>query len=395
MNKMQRISLFFLFLFFFSIFAFGGPEEKAKRENQYPMVFVHGFLGWGPEELLGYKYWGGTALDIERYLKEQGFTVYIASVGPISSNHDRACELFYQIKGGRVDYGEAHSKQYKHRQFGKNHKGKYSQWDREHPIHLVGHSMGGQTCRVLVELLAQDYFGMGTDDSWVKSVTTISTPHNGTTLATLVNKLSGGFAEEFVSGFLGLAGSNWKVYNFDMDHWDIFPKPDESMHDFLKRIDDLLGESEDLSMHDLLPLGAKKLNQRVRTASNVYYFSYATEETYVLNPETGCEWARPSMNPIFWPYAYSMGHYKGNEVSPPSAWWKNDGIVNTISMKAPFDATIVAYDGNPRPGVWTYMGLVEKKDHGKIIGHFQDPVVTGTWLKKFYLDMALHLASLP
>lgn len=28
--------------------------------------------------------------------------------------HDRACELYYTIKGGTVDYGEEHSKQFGH-----------------------------------------------------------------------------------------------------------------------------------------------------------------------------------------------------------------------------------------------------------------------------------------
>ena len=59
--------------------------------------------------MAGYKYWGGKN-DITNYLKKQGFEVYTASVGPVSSNWDRAVELFYQIKGGQVDYGQDHAK---------------------------------------------------------------------------------------------------------------------------------------------------------------------------------------------------------------------------------------------------------------------------------------------
>ncbi|GLD94752.1 hypothetical protein PINS_up024537 [Pythium insidiosum] len=33
----------------------------------------------------------------------------IVDVGVLSSDHDRACEAFYQLYGGRVDYGEEHS----------------------------------------------------------------------------------------------------------------------------------------------------------------------------------------------------------------------------------------------------------------------------------------------
>jgi len=28
-------------------------------KNDYPIVLIHGFLGWGPDEMGGYKYWGG------------------------------------------------------------------------------------------------------------------------------------------------------------------------------------------------------------------------------------------------------------------------------------------------------------------------------------------------
>jgi triacylglycerol esterase/lipase EstA (alpha/beta hydrolase family) len=28
-------------------------------QNNYPIVLVHGFAGWGPEEIMGYNYWGG------------------------------------------------------------------------------------------------------------------------------------------------------------------------------------------------------------------------------------------------------------------------------------------------------------------------------------------------
>jgi hypothetical protein len=35
---------------------------------------------------------------------------YVVDVGKVSSDHDRACEAFYQLYGGQVDYGEEHSK---------------------------------------------------------------------------------------------------------------------------------------------------------------------------------------------------------------------------------------------------------------------------------------------
>ena len=58
-----------------------------------------------------YYYWGGLT-DLQEYLISEGFNVHTVSVGPISSNWDRAIEAFYQIKGGQVDYGLSHSLKY-------------------------------------------------------------------------------------------------------------------------------------------------------------------------------------------------------------------------------------------------------------------------------------------
>ena len=50
--------------------------------------------------------------DIEQHLTDKGFKVYSVSLGPVSSTYDCAIETFYQIKGGQVDYGVEHSKNY-------------------------------------------------------------------------------------------------------------------------------------------------------------------------------------------------------------------------------------------------------------------------------------------
>ena len=93
------IKYFFILLSISSLFA------TAK----IPIILIHGFMGWGRDEMPGYYYWGGLT-DLEEYLTSEGFEVYTVSVGPISSNWDRANEAFYQIKGGQVDYGFYHSK---------------------------------------------------------------------------------------------------------------------------------------------------------------------------------------------------------------------------------------------------------------------------------------------
>ena len=87
------------------------PEKEVIKSRN--LVFVHGIFGWGPGELGPLSYWG-EALR----LFDPAFTVSEAKVGPVSSFHDRACELFAQIRGeATVDYGEEHSKAAGHARF--------------------------------------------------------------------------------------------------------------------------------------------------------------------------------------------------------------------------------------------------------------------------------------
>ena len=125
---------------------------EERQQNNYPIILVNGFAGWGREEMLGVKYWGGVH-DIQEDLKRNGYTVHTAAVGPVSSNWDRACELYAQISGGTVDYGAVHAEKHGHNRFGRTYSGFAPNWSETNKVHLVGHSMGGQTIRTLVQLL--------------------------------------------------------------------------------------------------------------------------------------------------------------------------------------------------------------------------------------------------
>ena len=61
------------FLFFISILF---------AQNNYPIILVHGFFGWGDDEMGNYRYWGGHK-DIQKLLEDNGYTVFNVSVGPI------------------------------------------------------------------------------------------------------------------------------------------------------------------------------------------------------------------------------------------------------------------------------------------------------------------------
>ena len=57
----------FFLLYFFLI-------SVVFPQNKNPIVLIHGFFGWGNEELGDYKYWGGKK-DIQSILESHGYKV--------------------------------------------------------------------------------------------------------------------------------------------------------------------------------------------------------------------------------------------------------------------------------------------------------------------------------
>ncbi|PWY96836.1 alpha/beta-hydrolase [Testicularia cyperi] len=156
--------------------------------------------------------------------------VIFAPIGPVSSLHDRACELFYALRGGTVDYGEKHARQHGHARYGRHYRQplcptwgprlKHSppptqatsdmnkdtdfpaiEVDYGLPAHFIGHSLGGPTILKLQQLLRQGFFDealgydrasrrhvhacSGSASEWcpadlILSVTSVSSPFRGT-----------------------------------------------------------------------------------------------------------------------------------------------------------------------------------------------------------------------
>lgn len=161
-----------------------GQRDRFAAEQVKPVALIHGLFGWGEQTPL----WGAAPqyfpLDEIRKARPRG-TIVAVQVGAMSSNFDRACEAFAQLYGLRTDYGELHSMQCGHARFGKDYTEAAlldCEWDEQNPIHLIGHSFGGNTALTLVTLLAQDFWGLGTSSRWVASVSTICSPLRGCTL---------------------------------------------------------------------------------------------------------------------------------------------------------------------------------------------------------------------
>jgi triacylglycerol lipase len=374
----------------------------AAAANNYPVILVHGFLGFGPDtfEHSGFNYWGGYG-DIASHMQvyRGPRTVFAAVVGPVNSNWDRAVDLYAQIKGGCVDYGAAHVRRYGlpgqvQKPAGKcwaadprNNPGNYPlalypAWDAEHPIHLIGHSQGGTTIRALVELLEHgspdDEGGhelfVGGKLGWVRSVTTISAPHNGTTFADAVLNAPG------------------------------IPTP---LGDLIKHR---------WATWELSPDGAREFNLWARTSAHIYYYSVGTVATEAgawccngtdrgIAPiqSTAYQYPRRDMIPAFkgtageWivpsPLQHGLGGYTqqaAGRVRIDGDWFPNDGVVNTVSMRAPGGHRVRDYDGRSVKGSWNFLGNYRGYDHFDIL-NWPNPGPSATALYERISDIIFEL----
>ena len=139
------------------VFPAAAADQTCPSSKDDPVVFVHGLMGWGQRDKINriMPYWGMTTGSLTDYLSSQGYETYAASVGPISSAWDRACELYAQLVGARTDYGVKHSQDFGHDRYGIDYEQPlFDGWGTERAVNLVGHSFGGATTRLFLDILA-------------------------------------------------------------------------------------------------------------------------------------------------------------------------------------------------------------------------------------------------
>ncbi|KAL3659400.1 hypothetical protein V7S43_015671 [Phytophthora oleae] len=235
--------------------------------SKFPVVFVHGVFGFGKTRPMWNRwspYWP------EKVLNNLNDNHLILHVGPLSSNHDRACEAFYQLYGGRVDYGEQHSRETGHERYGATYSTPLHQnWNECNPIHLVGHSFGATIALELYQLLCQDFFKVGSDYRWVRSIVSIAGPLTGSTTAQLVGVNDGKMTRGSPIHFLYVAFVLWfKLYQAfpilkpacDV-HWDQWRKL--SLKEMLA-VNGPVNESKDLGVYDAVPSRCIERNARLQ-----------------------------------------------------------------------------------------------------------------------------------
>ena len=407
-------------------------DTQQSGAERYPTIYVHGLMGWGEHDQIYAvtPYWGLTS-DLMPYLTGKGYESYAASVGPLSSAWDRACELYAQLTGTTVDYGAAHAAEYDHARYGVTYdKPLFEGWSADKKINLVGHSFGGATIRLFLDILADGSaeeqaaakaagtevspFFQGGKADWVYSLTTLAAPHNGTTFLECCGDMTQ-FAAEASTAMAKLLGiSDFKgVYDFQLEQFGFYRKDGETVLEALDRVlhSDFLSHNDNV-FRDLTIDRALELNDDIEIQPNVYYFSYAGDKT-CQSTITGERTSAVDMTPLFVPFANQMcGYYDQTTAGGfriDKSWAPNDGLVNTVSALYPTDSAgrcltqsgktgYVQQDGysnvDYQPGVWNVMP-VRHYDHGNFIAGMPVPDLASQSipaLRQFYLSLMDNLS---
>ncbi|CAG9954321.1 unnamed protein product [Clonostachys rosea f. rosea IK726] len=320
-------------------------DRTAPSNKSVPIVFVPGFSGWGAPLFGAVNYFGGV-IDIPKLLVDKGYTVIVAPVAPISTNWERACELYRQLTFGQfsmansttnsidevydvdVDYGTYFAADPAHAPeqtvtIGRRRAILFSNsssfpnwtWNRDHKVHFICHSQGGNTVRYLISLMANGagtlhptYFSQPGRDDWTISVTTLGTPHRGTTI---INALEN-FLSRSRQKALGLVARLFatasfypparRAYDLQLDHWGICRNAGETFQDMLVRMEADNGpvwkwfNSTNNGLYDNSIEGVHDLSQRIiNTSANIYYFSLSFHATDPF-PGAWPAWGQDAIN---------------------------------------------------------------------------------------------------
>jgi len=339
----------------------------VNRNTDIRYVFVHGLSGWGSYDrrYRFFPYWGMRDGDLIGYLRERGYPSYAASVDPVGSAWDRACELYAQLFGKVTDYGAEHSARAGHGRFGRDFTSEPLIPDigRNTKLVLLGHSFGGVTVRLFAELMANgsdrerslgggngisDLFAGGRADM-VHSVVTLAAPTNGTTAYDLF--LDPGFDTGSV-----------KIPVSDRLAARVFRSGRKTPSD--------ARAAWDSAAHDMHIDRALELNRSINTLPGTYYFAVPCSASE-RNDDGTYSPVRSDMVSLYRRTSALMGAYSGSTAGGfriGEEWRENDGLVNTVSAREPIGAPVSPEsEKGPEKGTWTVLP-VQRGDHMSLQG---------------------------
>ncbi|MEB6275103.1 YSIRK-type signal peptide-containing protein [Staphylococcus xylosus] len=378
--------------------------EQGVHVNKYPIILVHGFLGLmdGNKPDLYPTYWGGKKYKVKEALEKAGYEVYEASISAVGSNYGRAVELYHFIKGGQVDYGAAHAAKYGHNRYGKTYKGVMPNWEPGQKVHLIGHSMGGQTIRLLEQFLRfgnpeeikyhEQHGGTisplfeGQKDNMISSITTLATPHKGSQAADkLANK---DFIKNILNNVAKLGNNKITKIDFGLSQWGFEQQPNETYIEYVNRLrDSPIWNTEDNAARDLTTFGAENLNLKTSVNPNIVYTSFAGQATH----KNSLGHHAPNIG------LFGLLNLTSNLIGKDSRedWQENDGVVAVTSALSPTGQPakkVQDLTQATEKGVWQVMPIKNDWDHVDFLGLDNlDRKRTGQELEAFYTGIIDHL----
>lgn len=378
--------------------------KQGQYVNKYPIILVHGFMGLiGDNAPKVYpNYWGGKKFKVKEELEKAGYQVYEADVGAFSSNYDRAVELYHYIKGGAADYGQAHAEKHGHHRYGRTYEGIMPNWKPGQKVHLIGHSMGGQTIRLLEQLLRngnpeeiayqQTHGGevsslfKGQQDNMISSITTLATPHNGSPASDNLGNRE--FAKKILNDIGKLSGSRFSNIDLGFSQWGFKQRPNENYIEYTQRIkNSRLWDTTDNALTDLTLAGSEQLNQNTSLNPNIVYTSYAGEASHAALS------GKHVPNIRQYPLMDLTSRIIGKD--PNELLRHNDGIVPTVSALHPNGQAfkdVADITQASAKGIWQVLPVKKDWDHMDFVGlDATDYKRTGEELKQFYTGIINNL----
>lgn len=371
--------------------AFKGDLHVISKCEGYMMselryIFVHGAGGWGSYDAIDrvLPYWGMFTGSLMKKLRARGFACFAASTSPSGSAWVRACELYAQLAGRKTDYGKAYSQKEGIPRFGKDFSDKplIPEWNDETKLVLLGHSMGGAAVRMLGHLLEygseeeraaadpselSDLFkgGMG---NRVHAIVTMASPSSGASSLDLLSDPQ--FDVSSVPSSFG-AKAALKVLSLRIN-----TGKKKAYHEHFSMID-----------------RAMEQNEQIATLKNVYYFAVPCCCTY-RTADGRCVPDPEKTEIIFMKRGAELGAYQGitpGGIEITEEWQDNDGLVNTVSEKAPFGAPHKEFERSRiEKGIWQVMPVIEG-DHMSVQG--------GLFIKRdmthYYVNLLQMIRLLP
>ncbi|KAF1778851.1 Alpha/Beta hydrolase fold [Phytophthora cactorum] len=355
--------------------------SPTQATNKYPIILVNGFSGWGRDELLGFRYWGGIQGDFQNELTAQGYTVYTAAVGPFASTTGTVpVSSTRSSKAGKcISWGTVWA--------ARPSECSLNCWRTARPVLRLGRTHRPTVVQGRKELGALYHDHLHAQPRH----------HLGQRLLhywRLSQGPTGGCAE-----CRGNPRDSAKmVYDAKLDQWGITTKQSgESIQAYLDRVfsSRIFDPSfKDVCLWSLSTSGAKEEATWVKTLSDVYYYSYTTVDTFDTRDLLLRKISLPNLLTMLLPLdplaVFLGGRYAPDKLKLSTDWQPNDGVVNTFSMGSDGVGAAVTFAGASQLGKWNKMPLLNRLDHLAVVG-----ITLHTQVLDLYEGHAALLYALP